>query len=56
LVKFFTCFPRTTVTSAQLLSGRTNNHAVVDRPQRELKIDEDQFADLGKIGLPVLIR
>ncbi len=49
----FHLLPRTTFVSALLLSGRTDNHAVVDRPHRELKTYEDQFTDLGNPGFPL---
>ena len=40
--------PRTTFVSVLLLSGETDNHAVVDRPHPELKTYEDPFPDVRK--------
>ena len=48
----FRLLPCTAFVSALLLSGGTNNYAVVDRPHRDEKTYEGQFPDLGKIGFP----
>ncbi len=48
----FRLLGRTSFASALLLSGGALNHAVVDRPQPELKAYVDQFPDLGKPGFP----
>jgi hypothetical protein len=46
----FRLLPRTAFASVLLLPGGVDNHAVVNRPQPELKTNEDQFPDLGKPG------